>query len=195
MMMKKAVCVFLVLIFTAAGLLLCGCQTRHLIPEEVLQLPTHAQVYTAYNLWYKDPDYLTPENIQQGKLLPFGTEVQIVSMTDSAIRFKANGQLFTIRYDQSATLHPVEDFARQLFTTAIAVETAAGADPARFEKMRRGVLEKGMSRKQVVITYGPPSRIRTPNPLSDTWIYWADRVKSKRVIFKNDKVLTELVLD
>ena len=54
MMMKKAVCVFLVLIFTAAGLLLCGCQTRHLIPEEVLQLPTHAQVYTAYNLWYKD---------------------------------------------------------------------------------------------------------------------------------------------
>ena len=52
-----------------------------------------------------------------------------------------------------------------------------------------------MTRKQVIITYGPPSRIRTPNPLSDTWIYWADRVKSKRVIFKNDKVLTELVLD
>ena len=127
MMMKKAVCVFLVLIFTAAGLLLCGCQTRHLIPEEVviadevLQLPTLAHVYNEYYLWYKDHDNLSPENIQQGKLLPFGTEVQIVSMTDSAIRFKANGQLFTIRYDQSATLHPVEDFARQLFTTAIAV--------------------------------------------------------------------------
>ena len=52
-----------------------------------------------------------------------------------------------------------------------------------------------MTRKQVLITYGRPSRIRTPNILSDTWIYWLDRVKSKRVIFKNDKVLTELTLD
>ena len=57
------------------------------------------------------------------------------------------------------------------------------------------LLQLGMTRKQVVITYGPPSRIRTPNPLSDTWIYWADRVKSKRVVFKDDKVLTELILD
>ena len=193
--MKKTASVFLALILAAAGVLLSGCQTRHLVPEEVLQLPTHAQVYTAYNLWYKTPDALTAENIQQGKLLPFGTEVQIVSMTDSKIEFKANGQLFTLHYDQGATLVPMEAFARQLFTTAVAVETAAGATPARFEKMRRGVLEKGMTRKQVVITYGPPSRIRTPNPLSDTWIYWADRVKSKRVVFKDDKVLTELILD
>lgn len=89
----------------------------------------------------------------------------------------------------------MEDFARELFTTALAVETASGATPAQFEKMRRGVIEKGMTRKQVLITYGRPSRIRTPNILSDTWIYWLDRVKSKRVIFKNDKVLTELTLD
>ena len=116
-------------------------------------------------------------------------------MTDSEIKFEANGELFTLHYNQGTTMIPMEEFARQLFTTAVAVETAAGASPARFEKMRRGVLEKGMTRKQVIITYGPPSRIRTPNPLSDTWIYWADRVKSKRVIFKNDKVLTELVLD
>lgn len=193
--MKFTASVFLALATAAGALLFSGCLTRHLIPEEVLQLPTHAQVYTAYNLWYKSPDELSPENIQQGKLLPFGTEVQIVSMTDSKIEFKADGQLFTLHYDQNSTMIPMEEFARQLFTTAVAVETAAGASPARFEKMRRGVLEKGMTRKQVIIAYGPPSRIRTPNPLSDTWIYWADRVKSKRVVFKNDRVLTEIVLD
>lgn len=193
--MKVSASVFLALATAAGALFFCGCQTRHLIPEEVLQLPTHAQVYTAYNLWYKTPDRLSPENIQQGRLLPFGTEVRILSMTDSEIKFEANGELFTLHYNQGTTMIPMEEFARQLFTTAVAVETAAGASPARFEKMRRGVLEKGMTRKQVIITYGPPSRIRTPNPLSDTWIYWADRVKSKRVIFKNDKVLTELVLD
>ena len=192
--MKFAAALFLT--FAAAGtLLVTGCYTRTLIPEEVLQLPTHAQVRTAYNLWYKTPDNLTPENIQQGKIIPFGTDVQIESMTDSRIVFRANGELFTLNYDQAKTTIPMEDFARELFTTALAVETASGATPAQFEKMRRGVIEKGMTRKQVLITYGRPSRIRTPNILSDTWIYWLDRVKSKRVIFKNDKVLTELTLD
>ncbi|HBJ95707.1 MAG TPA: hypothetical protein DDZ11_04390 [Lentisphaeria bacterium] len=192
--MKFAAALFLTL--TAAGtLLFTGCYTRTLIPEEVLQLPTHAQVRTAYNLWYRTPDDLTPENIQQGKIIPFGTDVQIESMTDSQIVFRANGELFTLNYDQTKTTIPMEDFARELFTTALAVETASGATPAQFEKMRRGVIEKGMTRKQVLITYGRPSRIRTPNILSDTWIYWLDRVKSKRVIFKNDKVLTELTLD
>ncbi len=192
--MKFAAALFLT--FAAAGtLLFTGCYTRTLIPEEVLQLPTHAQVRTAYNLWYKTPDNLTSENIQQGKIIPFGTDVQIESMTDSRIVFRANGELFTLNYDQAKTTIPMEDFARELFTTALAVETASGATPAQFEKMRRGVIEKGMTRKQVLITYGRPSRIRTPNILSDTWIYWLDRVKSKRVIFKNDKVLTELTLD
>ena len=190
--MKFAAALFLT--FAAAGtLLFTGCYTRTHIP--VLQLPTHAQVRTAYNLWYKTPDNLTPENIQQGKIIPFGTDVQIESMTDSRIVFRANGELFTLNYDQAKTTIPMEDFARELFTTALAVETASGATPAQFEKMRRGVIEKGMTRKQVLITYGRPSRIRTPNILSDTWIYWLDRVKSKRVIFKNDKVLTELTLD
>ncbi len=192
--MKFAAALFLTL--AAAGtLLFTGCYTRTLIPEEVLQLPTHVQVRTAYNLWYRTPDTLTPENIQQGKIIPFGTDVQIESMTDSQIVFRANGELFTLNYDQAKTTIPMEDFARELFTTALAVETASGATPAQFEKMRRGVIEKGMTRKQVLITYGRPSRIRTPNILSDTWIYWLDRVKSKRVIFKNDKVLTELTLD
>ena len=192
--MKFAAALFLTFA-TAGTLLFTGCYARTLIPEEVLQLPTHAQVRTAYNLWYKTPDNLTPENIQQGKIIPFGTDVQIESMTDSRIVFRANGELFTLNYDQAKTTIPMEDFARELFTTALAVETASGATPAQFEKMRRGVIEKGMTRKQVLITYGRPSRIRTPNILSDTWIYWLDRVKSKRVIFKNDKVLTELTLD
>ena len=98
--MKFAAALFLT--FAAAGtLLFTGCYTRTLIPEEVLQLPTHAQVRTAYNLWYKTPDNLTPENIQQGKIIPFGTDVQIESMTDSRIVFRANGELFTLNYDHS----------------------------------------------------------------------------------------------
>lgn len=181
----SAVCVFL----------LSGCQTRTIVPEEVLQLPTHAAVYTAYNLWYENPENLTTDNIQKGTLIPFGTEVRILSMTDSSIVFQANGKTFTLHYDDGRTMMPIEEFAKQLFTTSVAVEMAGGVSPAAFEKMRRGIIEKGMTKQNVITTYGPPSKIRTPNQLSDSWIYWVDRVKSKRVIFRNGKVLTEIVLD
>ncbi len=193
-MKKKAFLVFSAL-FAAASLLCSGCRTRTIVPEEVLQLPTHATVYTAYNLWYENPEELTTDNIQKGSLIPFGTEVKLISMTDSEIVFQANGKTFTLKYDEARTMMPIEDFAKQLFTTAVAVETAAGVTPAAFEKMRRGIIEKGMTKQNVITTYGPPSKIRTPNQLSDSWIYWVDRVKSKRVIFRNGKVMTEIVLE
>ena len=193
-MKKKFVCIFSA--FLAAGaLLLSGCQTRTIVPEEVLQLPAHASVYTAYNLWYENPESLSPDNIQKGSLIPFGTEVKLLSMTDSEIVFRAEGKTFTLKYDGARTMMPIEDFAKQLFTTSVAVETASGVTPAAFEKMRRGIIEKGMTKQNVITTYGPPSKNRTPNQLSDSWIYWVDRVKTKRVIFRNGKVLTEIVLE
>ncbi len=182
-------------LLAAGALLFAGCQTRTIVPEEVLQLPTHATVYTAYNLWYENPEKLTTDNIQKGTLIPFGTEVKLLSMTDSKIVFQANGKTLTLNYDDARTMVPIEDFAKQLFTTSVAVETAAGVSPAAFEKMRRGIIEKGMTKQNVITTYGPPSKIRTPNQLSDSWIYWVDRVKTKRVIFRNGKVLTEVVLE
>lgn len=193
--MKKIFLLFFSAVFTAGALLISGCQTRTIVPEEVLQLPTHASVYTAYNLWYQNPEDLTPDNIQKGTLIPFGTEVKILSMTNSEIVFQANGKTFKLNYDEGRTMMPIEDFAKQLFTTSVAVETAAGVSPSAFEKMRRGIIEKGMTKQNVITAYGPPSKIRTPNQLSDSWIYWVDRVKSKRVIFKDGKVLTEIVLD
>ncbi len=193
--MKTISAMFFSALLAVGALLFAGCQTRTIVPEEVLQLPTHATVYTAYNLWYENPEKLTTDNIQKGTLIPFGTEVKLLSMTDSKIVFQANGKTLTLNYDDARTMVPIEDFAKQLFTTSVAVETAAGVSPAAFEKMRRGIIEKGMTKQNVITTYGPPSKIRTPNQLSDSWIYWVDRVKTKRVIFRNGKVLTEVVLE
>ena len=193
--MKTISAMFFSALLAVGALLFAGCQTRTIVPEEVLQLPTHATVYTAYNLWYENPEKLTTDNIQKGTLIPFGTEVKLLSMTDSKIVFQANGKTLTLNYDDARTMVPIEDFAKQLFTTSVAVETAAGVSPAAFEKMRRGIIEKGMTKQNVITTYGPPSKIRTPNQLSDSWIYWVDRVKSKRVIFRNGKVMTEIVLE
>ena len=83
-------------LLAVGALLFAGCQTRTIVPEEVLQLPTHATVYTAYNLWYENPEKLTTDNIQKGTLIPFGTEVKLLSMTDSKIVFQANGKTLTL---------------------------------------------------------------------------------------------------
>ena len=154
--------------FRACVFLLSGCQTRTIVPEEVLQLPTHAAVYTAYNLWYENPENLTTDNIQKGTLIPFGTEVRILSMTDSSIVFQANGKTFTLHYDDGRTMMPMKSLPNSFSPTSVAVETAGGVSPAAFEKMRRGIIEKGMTKQNVITTYGPPSKIRTPNQLSDS---------------------------
>lgn len=179
----------------AAVLLFSGCSSRTIIPEEVLQIPAHGRLRTAYNIWYENPDAIDAENIQKGTIIPFGTEAIVLSATDSKVVFKAEGKTFTILFDEGRFMMPVEDFLKQLFTTETAADLASGLSPVAYEKLRRGILEPGMSRKNVIAAYGPPVRTRTPNQLSDTWIYWVDRVKTKRVIFKNDKVLTEIILE
>lgn len=179
----------------AAALVLSGCYTRTIIPEEVLQVSAHARIRTAYNIWYVDPEAIDAENIQKGTIIPFGTEVVILSATESKITFRIKEQVFTILYHADRFMMPAEDFLKQLFTTETAADLAAGLTPITYEKLRRGIVEPGMSRKNVIAAYGPPVRTRTPNLLSDTWVYWLDRVKTKRVIFKNDKVLEEIVLE
>ena len=119
----------------------------------------------------------------------------ILSATESKINFRIKDKVFTIFYHSDRFMMPVEDFLKQLFTTETSADLAAGLSPIAYEKLRRGIVEPGMSRKNVITAYGPPVRTRTPNLLSDTWVYWLDRAKTKRVIFKNDKVLEEIVLE
>ena len=187
---------FLSFVLTASAvLILSGCAGRIIIPEEVLQVPAHARIRTAYNLWYTDPEAIDAENIQQGTIIPFGTEVEILSATDSKIVFRSNGKTFTILYNEGRFMMPVEEFLKQLFTLETAADIASGLSPVAYEKLRRGIVEPGMNRKNVIAAYGPPAKTRTPNILSDTWIYWIGRVNTKRVIFKNDIVIDEIVLE
>ncbi len=176
-------------------LILCACQTKHLIPEEILQVPLKGSIYTAYTLWYENPNHMTSDNIQQGQVIPFGTEVKIESLTEKRVVFRAQNKTFTLFFDNSRMMIRMEDFIRRMFTTKTAPETAAGISPLNFEKLRRGIVDKGMSKQEVLIACGPPSPLRTPALESDTWIYLLGKVKSKRVIFKDGHVTAILTLD
>ena len=63
------------LIAAVSALFLLTSCARTVIPEEVLQIPEFAPVYTAFNLWYDAEGVMTSANIQKGSILPFCTEI------------------------------------------------------------------------------------------------------------------------
>ncbi len=190
--MKKLI---LFTIAAAAVLFLAaGCASRKLVPEEVLRVPKHAAMKTAYNLWYVEPKKMTSDNVQQGTMLRLGTDVLILSMNEDEVVFKAEGKTFTITLtsNQNASM---EAFAAALFTQKKPEEYLAGTPPAVMEKIRRGIVTKNMTRQQVFASFGPPVMARTLSLQNNTWIYQADNVKSRRVVFLDNRVLDVLELD
>ena len=112
--------------FTAALMFLfAGCSAKVVIPEEVLQLPEHSEVYTACNLWYNDGEKadnaaeIDELNIMKGKILPFGTRIEFLPSDENGIAFKTvNGnKVFRFRYEQARNVEPVETVIRKFFTT------------------------------------------------------------------------------
>ena len=172
-------------LFTLATMFLCSC-VREYIPYEVLQVSKFDKVRTAYNLWYTDPMEMTSENIQQGELIPFGTEVVLTHMDEDKVCFEINGKKFQILIADK-NLETVHTFVVRTFTTAKAVDLAGPSTAAEFEKMRRGIVSEGMTEEQVLVTYGRPSITRSPNLKSNTWIYQVGPVKSRRIIFRKEK--------
>lgn len=185
--MKK----FLLLTIALFGLvLLSGCVTPMNV-SEVLQLPEETKLYTTYNIWYEIPWNISSINYPKGKIINFGSQIKIISATPKSVTFEvvSTGRHYTINYYEKWGMQPIEGFIKQLVTIQNRSEQTEGITPSVRQVMLRGEVEKGMTRKEVTITYGPPSPHRTPLLAGVSWIYWESRYKTKRIIFKNDKVV------
>ena len=176
--------------------LFSGC-ARTVIVQEALQLPEGAKVYTNYNIWYDDPDDISSLNYQSGKFMPFGTEVEIVEADGRSFTFreKSNGQKFRISYDESWMMIPIEDYLKRFLTTKNREQLSAGIKPAVLDKVSKGLVDEGMTRKEVLLAYGYPVVHRTPSLKDDTWIYWIKPLVTTRVVFKGDIVIAILKFD
>jgi hypothetical protein len=186
------------LLFAAVSalFLLTSC-ARTIIPEEVLQIPEFAPVYTAFNLWYDAEGVMTSANIQKGSILPFGTEIEFVEADTDRIIFKrvSDGKIFKLKYSLDRTLVPIEQYIRRAFVLKNKKELTIGVRPMIQEKISRGIVEKGMTRNEVLLAYGPPPPMRTPSETVDTWIYWTDDGVTVRVVFFGDRVIDLIRFD
>lgn len=175
---------------SVAAVLISGCVTPVNVTE-ALQLPESARLYTAFNIWYEIPWNISSLNYQKGKMIPYGTEVKIDSADSGNIHFQvvSTGNRYAIEYHESWAMRPVEDFLREFVTTKNREEQSEGISPEVRSKILEGTVEKGMTRREVEMAYGPPSPHRTPSKELSTWVYWDNRFVTKRVIFKGEKVL------
>ena len=180
---------FAAVLFAAVTALLSGC-ARDVIVEEALQLPAHARIFTAYNLWYDEDGEIRSINTQQGSILPFGTEVTILSATEDKIRFRtvADHKDYVIVYEKGYRMMTPEDYIREVFTRDDPETLTEGIPVTDVEKLKRGIVEKGMSKQEVRLAYGRPCKFKTPDEALDTWLYWTDFLVGRRVVFNNDKV-------
>ena len=171
-------------------ILFTGC-ARTVIPEEVLQLPEYTPVYTSYNLWANEKSEIPSGNIQKGTVIPFGTEITFLNANEDEINFKrvSDGKVFKIVYDKNKNIIPIEMFIKRLFVFDNGEVLAAGIRPVIYEKIKRGIVEKGMTRNEVLLAFGPPPAMRTPSESVDTWTYWTDNGVSKKVVFFGNRVI------
>jgi outer membrane protein assembly factor BamE (lipoprotein component of BamABCDE complex) len=175
-----------------AAICFSGC--KQLPVNEIIQTPVDGKIYTAHNIWYTDPSNISSVNVQQGAILPFGTEVEVISAYKDSIKFKdkKTGKEYYIDYRKDWMMAPIENYIKQLLTCKSPEELTKGIAPATLEKLKRGIVEEGMTRREVLMAYGYPVPHRTPSLKEDTWIYWTDKMMTMRVVFKGDKVMAML---
>lgn len=193
MKMKKQWLSVAAAVFAALSCVSCS---RSLVVEEVLQMPVNGKIYTAYNIWYEDPDDVDSVNYLKGSLLPFGTQVEVVKATEEKIVFRtvADKKTFCISFNADYRMQSAEEFVRNLFTTDDLKTLTEGIRPVNVEKIRRGLVDIGMSKQEVRLAYGPPCKFKTPDESLNTWLFWTELLVGKRIIFNNDKVVDILVL-
>lgn len=166
---------------------IAGC--RQIIVAEVLQQPLGKKVYLKHNIWYENPKDISCLNIQKGKILNFGTEVEPLKATDYKLSFKTkDGKEFTIDYDYSLIMLPMEGYIKQIFTLKNREELTKGMKLKHIKLIMAGKVKRGLTKEQVILGCGTPPACRTPSTLNSTWIYWLSEYSVYRVVFRSGKV-------
>jgi hypothetical protein len=161
------------------GLILAGGSTA-------LAADGDAQLYTAYNIWWEQPGKVWSTNYQKGQLLPAGTAVRDAKQTRKSIQFT------DVKTDVTYTIvfvpkhHPgksIGDIYQRYITDKSLDQLTEGFSQSEKDAIKAGSVVNGMSKEAVLVCYGYPPEIATPNTKLDHWQYWRHRFKSYAIDF------------
>ena len=182
------------------ALIAAGCSSEPVVFAEVFQQGENEKLYTAYNIWYSDPEDISCLNIQQGSLIPVGTEIEPVGTSvcgnflgldgyNEKITFRdKSGKTYTIKFKEGYRLCSMRDYMFYTFTKKNSRELMKNVSPRVAKHIMRGEVVPGMTEAEVRLCYGPPPAVRTPDLRNETWTYWLTPDETIRLVFRNGKV-------
>jgi hypothetical protein len=156
-----------------------------------LNLYPNKPIYLAHNIWYADPMNINALNYHSGKIIPFGSEIIFLKAEKDYVIFRVQGsaQEYKIANDRTITLLKDKDMFGQIFTQeGDPTLKFKDMNSAVLNDMKKGIVSLGMSREQVLVTYGPAPKYI--NQLSEiTWVYLINpQLKTTHLVFKDNKV-------
>jgi len=149
------------------------------------------RLYTAYNIWFEQPDKVYSTNYQKGNILPAGSEVKDVKRSKNKIEFTDPklGVKFAVEF--VGKHHPGltgEQWIDRFLTTRDFAALSGGLTATEIKAVRAGEVRAGMSKKAVLLAAGYPPEVATASTKLDTWKYWRHRFGSYLVRFDEGKV-------
>jgi hypothetical protein len=166
-----------VLLSIAAAVASC---TPALTNDQIRELNSRP-LYTCCNIRYES-EAISDANYLVGTLLPLGTPVQVQSAGRGSITFVAEGRPLTLYHE-----YGTGEESHQRYFEKVLVRVDPKAKLVNLPRQVRdaivaGRLAKGMTRDDVVLSFGHPPTHRTPSLSSPQWIYWRNRWASFSVV-------------
>ena len=168
-------------------------KTQYVYDQFGLGFIANQKAYLKHNVWYKDPMKISFFNYQQGKILPFGTEIKFIEgyHNSNYLIFETvnDRKKYKIINNPAVSLLSDKKLFHQFFTAVNLEKETASLPKEIVAKLKQGKIEVGMARKDVLLALGPPPLNLTPPGTKTTWIYFLNNtLKTTHIVFKNDKV-------
>ena len=149
------------------------------------------RLYTAYNIWFEQPNRVYSTNYQRGNILPAGSEVKDVRRSSGGVEFTDPklGMKFSVEF--VGKHHPgltPEKWTQRFLTAKDFAALSQGLSASEIRAVKAGKIQAGMSKKAVILAAGYPPEVATASTQMDTWKYWRHRFGSYSVQFSGGKV-------
>jgi hypothetical protein len=143
-----------------------------LLPACATPLQPPVVGYTCCNLRPVD-GWISSDNLQGGGMIPPGQPVRLDSIKRSYYVYGTIGdQAFALRDDASRSEADTMDWVRRVVVAQDPNARATTWSPEIRAAVRYGRVLAGMTRAQVAMSLGYPSRNDTPDLLGSKWRYW-----------------------
>jgi hypothetical protein len=146
-------------------------------------------VYTLTNLHPdNENNRLYSVNYQLPFLIPVCTEVKITKIKKKRMNFTVveSGREYDYNWHKKATPGGLKGNIVKYFGTECPEEEIKALSEVDQEGIKKGRVQKGMTRRGLIIAMGYPPEHVTPDLEADEWMYWMNRFNRTAVIFGAD---------